>query len=121
RFPYPGSVKIHISQTGEHAFIYYGDVTAAPVRRQLFAANLKDGTTKEFTELNAQSFNNANVHGFTVFNGPYPLSGNRFMVEGETAAGEGGIYELDTETVSVVRKIDFQSIEAVFKKWGADL
>ncbi len=121
RFPYPGSVKIIISQTGEHAFIYYGDITATPVRRQLFAANLKDGTTKEFTELNAQSFNNTNVHGFTIFNGPYALGGNRFMIEGETAAGEGGIYELDTATVSVVRKIDFQSIESMFKKWGADL
>lgn len=121
RFPYPGEVKIKISQTGEHAFIYYGDVTATPVRRQLFAANLKDGTAKEFTELNAQSFNNSDVNGFTLFNGPYALNGNRFMVEGETSAGEGGIYELDTENVSVVRKMDFQSIEAVFKKWGADL
>ena len=121
RFPYPGSVKMKISQTGEHAFIYYGDVTASPVRRQLFAANLKDGTAREFTELNAQSFNNPNVHGFTIFNGPYALNDNRFMVEGQTAAGEGGLYELDTATVSVVRKIAYQSIEEVFKKWGADL
>ena len=121
RFPYPGSVKMTISQTAEHALIYYGDVTATPVRRQLFAANLKDGTTKEFTELNAQSFNNSQVHGFTIFNGPYALSGNRFMLEGETAAGEGGIYELDTATASVVRRMDYQSIESVFKKWGADL
>ncbi len=121
RFPYPGSVKVMISQTGEHAFIHYNDVTAVPVRRQLFAANLNDGTTKEFTELNAQSFNKPDVHGFTIFNGPYALSGNRFMLEGETSAGEGGIYELDTATVSVVRRIDYQSIETVFKKWGADL
>lgn len=121
RFPCPGNVKIKISRTGEHAFIYYGDVTATPVRRQLFAANLKDGTIKEFTELNARSEQNSKVHGFTLFNGPYALSGNRFMLEGETSAGEGGIYELDTETVSTVRKIDYQSIEAVFKKWGADL
>ncbi|HOI91773.1 MAG TPA: hypothetical protein PLK28_14820 [Candidatus Rifleibacterium sp.] len=121
RFPYPGSVKMRISRTGEHAFIYYGDATATPVRRQLFAANLKDGTVKEFTELNAQSLNNSQVHGFTLFNGPHALSGNRFMIEGETSAVEGGIYELDTENVSVTRKMDYQSIEAVFKKWGADL
>lgn len=71
--------------------------------------------------MNALSEQNTKVHGFTLFNGPYALSGNRFMLDGETAAGEGGIYELDTATVSVTRRMDYQSIESVFKKWGADL
>lgn len=119
-FPYSIALKVKISSSGEYALLYCDDLTANPAKRELMALNLATLAVSKFHEMNSEKLD-GDITGFTMFDGPFPLKDNRFMLEGQSSDGKGGIYEVDASKAMVMRLLDYKSIQEILEKGGTSL
>ena len=103
---------IALSDDGNYAFIH----TFNQEKREgtyTFAMNMSSGEIVNFSELNQ----GANKGGLSIHNGPFKLSGSKFMVGG-SLKGENynGIIELDAKNGSIKRTVSYNKVSDLIRQ-----
>lgn len=118
RFDNPGDARITLTTSGERAILYYHKYGAPPVSHQYMSVDLINGTIAGFDELNSPKLAETNRTGIDLYEGPFYLGDNRFMIEGAIDGGPAGLFELDASSTRVIRHTSYDAITTAFSRGG---